>query len=172
MAPCLGGRSRFWRSDKVAPPGNCDLYHKISDVWGPGCGGGQEKGRDPRAFAEIPARSVGADIYQLNSPCRSTWALEEVVADPIHFSLGLVDAQVLWLAAKEKGILLTGDLPLRQEAERRKLSVHGLLWILAQMVGAGKLQPQAAAKALRIMLAKGARLPAPECERLLREWEK
>jgi hypothetical protein len=55
--------------------------------------------------------------------------MEEVVADPIHFSLGLVDAQVLWLAAKEKGILLTGDLSLRQEAERRKVSVHGLLWI-------------------------------------------
>jgi predicted nucleic acid-binding protein len=98
--------------------------------------------------------------------------MEEVVADPIHFSLGLVDAQVLWLAAKEKGILLTGDLPLRQEAERRKVSVHGLLWILAQMIGAGKLEPPAAAKALRIMMAKGARLPASECERLLRGWEK
>ena len=98
--------------------------------------------------------------------------MEEVVADPIHFSLGLVDAQVLWLAAKEKGILLTGDLPLRQEAERRKVSVHGLLWILTQMVETGTIELQMAAKALRIMLAKGARLPASECERLLREWEK
>ena len=98
--------------------------------------------------------------------------MEEVVADPIHFSLGLVDAQVLWLAAREKGILLTGDLPLRQEAERRKVSVHGLLWILTQMVETGTIDPQMAAKALRIMMAKGARLPASECERLLREWEK
>ena len=98
--------------------------------------------------------------------------MEEVVADPVHSSLGLVDAQVLWLAAKEKGILLTGDLPLRQEAERRKVSVHGLLWILTQMVETGTIDPQMAAKALRIMMAKGARLPAPECERLLREWEK
>jgi predicted nucleic acid-binding protein len=98
--------------------------------------------------------------------------MEEVVADPIFPTLGLVDAQVLWLAAKEKGILLTGDLPLRQEAERRKLAVHGVLWILTQMIETGTIEPQAAAKALRIMMAKGARLPAPECERLLREWEK
>jgi predicted nucleic acid-binding protein len=98
--------------------------------------------------------------------------MEEVVADPIHSSLGLVDAQVLWLAAKEKGILLTGDLPLRQEAERRKVSVHGLLWILTQMVETGTIEPQMAAKTLRIMMAQGARLPASECERLLREWEK
>ncbi len=98
--------------------------------------------------------------------------MEEVVADPVHSSLGLVDAQVLWLAAKEKGILLTGDLPLRQEAERRKVSVHGLLWILTQMVETGTIEPLMAAKALRIMIAKGARLPASECERLLLEWEK
>jgi hypothetical protein len=43
---------------------------------------------------------------------------------------------------------------------------------MTQMIGVGKLGPQAAAKALRIMIAKGARLPASECERLLREWEK
>jgi len=73
---------------------------------------------------------------------------------------------------KEKGILLTGDLELREEAKKRKVTVHGLLWILEQLIQEKRLKPPEAAKALRLVLAKNAYLPPKECERLLSQWEK
>jgi len=97
--------------------------------------------------------------------------MESLASDPLYHALGLVDLQVLWVATREKGILLTGDLELREEAKRRKVTVHGLLWIMEQLIQERRLTPPEAAKGLRLVLAKNAYLPAKECERLLRQWE-
>ena len=98
--------------------------------------------------------------------------MESLVSDPLFSALGLVDLQVLWVATKEKGILLTGDLELREEAKKRNVTVHGLLWILEQLIQEKRLKPPEAAKALRLVLAKNVYLPPKECERLLSQWEK
>jgi hypothetical protein len=97
---------------------------------------------------------------------------ESLASDPLYSALGLVDLQVLWVATKEKGILLTGDLELREEAKKRKVTVHGLLWILEQLIQEKRLKPPEAAKALRLVFAKNAYLPPKECERLLSQWGK
>ena len=84
--------------------------------------------------------------------------MESLASDPLCSALGLVDLQVLWVATKEKGILLTGDLELREEAKKRKVTVHGLLWIIEQLIQEKRLKPPEAAKALRLVLAKNAYL--------------
>ena len=98
--------------------------------------------------------------------------LIEIASDPLLPTLGLIDLQVLWIAKREKGILLTGDLELREVAKDRSIRVHGLLWILQQLVDARSITANAAARALNLVKTKGARLPTTECERLLREWER
>jgi hypothetical protein len=48
-------------------------------------------------------------------------------------SLSWPDCFAAALATRPKSILLCGDANLRAEAERRKIDVHGLLWLLDQM---------------------------------------
>lgn len=80
------------------------------------------------------------------------------------------DLHALRLAIAEDSGLLTGDRQLREAAEEHGLEVHGVLWVLDELVTAGLLGMAAAAVALRRMLADGARLPAAECERRLVRW--
>ena len=80
------------------------------------------------------------------------------------------DLYALRLAIAQRWSLLTGDRELREAAEDRGLEVHGVLWVLDELVSAGVLTMQAAATALERMLAEGARLPADEGERRLLGW--
>jgi hypothetical protein len=52
------------------------------------------------------------------------------------------------------------------------LNVTFTLPLLEQLVDTGSITAVQAAKALKLVKAKGARLPATECQRLLRQWEK
>lgn len=94
-----------------------------------------------------------------------------LAADPLIRVLGHVDMQVLWLAVRERAILLTGDLQLRKEASKLKVQVHGLLWVLDELIGARMLAAADGAKRLRLAIASGAFLPKAECEARLRLWE-
>jgi predicted nucleic acid-binding protein len=102
----------------------------------------------------------------------SSKELENLVKDPLHSVLGTADLEVLWVAVREKGILLTGDLDLRKESQRRKVEIHGFLWILEQLIEQNLLPASQAAKSLRLVLAKGAFLPGKNCQELLVLWEK
>lgn len=92
--------------------------------------------------------------------------------DPRIVKFDFTDLGVLFVAEREKAILLTGDLPLRKESKKQGVRVHGLLWVMDQLIECRQLLPGAAAKSLRLILAQGARLPVDECKRRLREWGK
>jgi len=75
--------------------------------------------------------------------------------------------------AKITGLsLLTGDGHLRKLAELYRITVHGTLWVLDEMVCIGILKPVEATCALCKMLRHGSRLPHQECEKRFRHWEK
>ncbi|MBE2181615.1 MAG: hypothetical protein IAE97_14210 [Chthoniobacterales bacterium] len=94
-----------------------------------------------------------------------------VAVDPLIDVLGHADMQVLWLAMREQAILLTGDLKLRKEASRRRVLVHGLLWILDELIETRILAAAEAAKRLRLAMAGRAFLPQTECDARLKRWE-
>lgn len=94
----------------------------------------------------------------------------ELTIDPLLPMLGHADMHVLWLAAREQAILLTGDLRLRKEATHRRVEVHGLLWILDELIESRILVPAEAAKRLRLAMAGGAYLPPDECVARLKLW--
>jgi hypothetical protein len=65
---------------------------------------------------------------------------------------------------------LTGDNHLKQIADQNGLTVHGIFWILDEMVRLEILAPQTVGEALRKIIAQGARLPMEECKKRLELW--
>lgn len=87
-----------------------------------------------------------------------------------HNNSSLADVSC-YLLAQETGFpLLTGDGRLRKQAMQDGIEVHGVLWLLDQLVSHGVTTGAAAAEGLRGMLIRGARLPHTECQTRLRTW--
>lgn len=87
-----------------------------------------------------------------------------------HRALSVCDLAAFLIARRERATLLTGDKDLRQLAEDHCVAVHGILWILDEMVAREVLTPQQAAESLKTMLIKGTWLPMDECRRRVRYW--
>ena len=80
-----------------------------------------------------------------------------------HNNSALADVSC-YLVAKVQGVpLLTGDKPLRSQAVKDGVEVHGALWLLDQLVAHQIIATAHAAAALQAMLDAGARLPRDEC---------
>lgn len=72
---------------------------------------------------------------------------------------GRNDLFALALAEHEKCPLLTGDAALRSAAEKEQLEVKGTLWLVEEMVRAGRISIAIAKNAYKLMREKGRRLP-------------
>jgi hypothetical protein len=88
----------------------------------------------------------------------------------IYRNLSIIDLAAFLLARMLDATLLTGDWRLIELANVNGLSVHGVLWLLDEMVHFQALTRVQAATALRRMLEQGARLPAEECKNRLSSW--
>ena len=88
-----------------------------------------------------------------------------------HNNSSLADVSCYLLAQETGHPLLTGDGRLRKQAMQDGLQVHGALWLLDQLVAHKVTAPDVAAKGLKRMLARGARLPHAECVGRLRDWQ-
>jgi predicted nucleic acid-binding protein len=90
--------------------------------------------------------------------------------------LSVPDASVLFLAIREKAILLSGDKQLRKQAKLRTVQVRGTLWIMDQLVEEGILQPGVAADRLGALMCRTGKerryLPAGECEARILKWRR
>lgn len=90
----------------------------------------------------------------------------------LHKNLSIIDLAAFLLAKMLDATLLTGDWRLNELANASGLSVHGVLWVLDEMVRFKALAPGQAAIALERMLELGARLPTEECSNRLTRWSK
>ena len=89
-----------------------------------------------------------------------------------HRNLSMIDLAALLLAKMLDATLVTGDWRLNELANANGLAVHGILWLLDEMVHFKALTPGQAATALTRMLEFGARLPAVECNNRITGWSK
>lgn len=80
------------------------------------------------------------------------------------------DLAALVVADSDDGIVVTGDGPLRSAAEDEGMTVHGVLWVLDQLVEEKIVTEARAAKALKMMLQQGARLPKIDVEKRIHRW--
>lgn len=85
--------------------------------------------------------------------------------------VGAADGSVLFLAERDSGILLTGDRKLRSKSETIGIKVRGILWIFDTLVEESIVSPSRALSALRVLLAKGSRLPESEVQKRMKLWE-
>ncbi|MBM9536751.1 hypothetical protein [Desulfobulbus alkaliphilus] len=86
-------------------------------------------------------------------------------------ALSIADCSCLYLIERLGARLLTGDGALRRTAELRGATVHGVLWVLQELVLRGHLTSREAHGKLSRLMELNQRLPMKECQRLLRKWQ-
>lgn len=86
-------------------------------------------------------------------------------------TLSIYDISAFLIAQDQNLILLTGDEGLRKFAETFNIEVHGILWILDELIRNEIIEKRDAAFALRKMLDFGCRLPQKECDNRFSCWE-
>lgn len=105
--------------------------------------------------------------------------LQELSADQVielaqlrlsHRNLSVIDLASFLLAKSLDATLLTGDSRLFELAKENGLPVHGVLWLLDELVRLRVLAPKQVVGALQKMLGAGARLPRDECRKRLVNW--
>ena len=96
--------------------------------------------------------------------------VELVQLRQIHRNLSITDLAAFLLAKMLEATLLTGDGRLNELANANGISVHGVLWLLDEMVHFQALTPGQTAIALRRMLDQGARIPSEECSHRFASW--
>jgi predicted nucleic acid-binding protein len=87
-----------------------------------------------------------------------------------HKSLSIYDISAFVLAQDQRIILLTGDETLRKFSESSGVEVHGILWILDEIIQNEIMSKPDAARALRQMMSHDSFLPKKECEDRLAQW--
>lgn len=101
---------------------------------------------------------------------------EDVAEIPIlqgkYPKLSAKDAFALKCSIKVSGILVAGDHDLRIAATAENVQVHGVLWILDELLDSNLLGEREAKTALEQILSNKARLPKHECEIRLAKWGK
>lgn len=90
-------------------------------------------------------------------------AIESVALDPFELALRIEefegsglsegDVSVFLLAEQRDAFLLSGDAVLRENAEVKKIEVHGTIWILEQMIKNNILVPVVAASKLEYLVS-------------------
>ncbi len=85
-------------------------------------------------------------------------------------ALSAVDAALLVSAQAYDAVLVTGDSKLRKCATVRKVEVHGVIWMVEELIAEASLPFVKAAEALERMIAAGARLPAEVVDERLTLW--
>lgn len=88
----------------------------------------------------------------------------------VHHQLSTIDLASLLLAKVLGASLITGDRRLSELAKTQGLSVHGVLWLLDELLMHQVLSKTQAARALRKILDRGARLPNIECQKRFESW--
>jgi predicted nucleic acid-binding protein len=123
-------------------------------------------------LAEV--RSLSADWFHAQGfefgELQAESVLEVYAIREKHLALSVTDLFALYLARDLGATLLTGDSALRRLAEERDLVVHGVLWVLDEMVQYHLLTPERACQALDVIRLRGAHLPDRECARLKKRW--
>lgn len=68
--------------------------------------------------------------------------------------------------------LLTGDRQLRNYAEKQRVEVHGIIFLIDEMVAENIIAPQMGAAKLKELQAVNVRLPKSEIAVRIEKWEK
>ncbi len=80
------------------------------------------------------------------------------------------DWSAVFYAQQKQAILLSGDKPLRAIATAKQIIVHGIFWLMDQLVESKVLSTAEACSFLKKLIAANKRVPVMECEQRLKAW--
>lgn len=86
--------------------------------------------------------------------------------------LSITDCSCLFLANRLSATLLTGDAVLRGVAMKKRIPVHGTLWVFDELVKNRLISPAKACKKLNQLMEINPRLPMDECNKRITKWNK
>jgi predicted nucleic acid-binding protein len=131
------------------------VVHEITDI-------------DQKAALDLFKSKKGITVIDLNPE-----ELMEVAILQQEKARGLTisDCSALYLARERGAILLTSDGMLRKIAERDKIEVRGILWVLDSLVKKRLLASKKASSILIKILQAGSHLPQDECAKRFEAWE-
>ncbi|MFO7760144.1 MAG: hypothetical protein ACQES8_04560 [Thermodesulfobacteriota bacterium] len=86
--------------------------------------------------------------------------------------LSIPDCSCLYYTRSLNARLLTGDGQLRKTAEQLDIPVHGILWVLDQLVAQEIISKREAHDKLADLLSINSRLPEAACRSRLKKWKK
>jgi len=94
--------------------------------------------------------------------------------DKMNFNKGLSepDRSVLFVAKKQKGIVVSGDKLIRKWCKQNQIEVHGILWVLDEMESSNILNPKEAIEKLQSLLQINFWLPTNAANELIEKWKK
>jgi predicted nucleic acid-binding protein len=99
-----------------------------------------------------------------------SYVLEVFQLRTIHRKPSVNDLFAFMLAKSLNATLLTNDGSLRKVAQQYEIPVHGVLWILDEMVRLNILLKHQAVTALHLICDRGSHLPQDECDRRFSTW--
>ncbi len=91
----------------------------------------------------------------------------------LKFKKGLSaqDKSILYLAYEQQAMVLTGDNLIRKWCKQQNLEVHGILWILEELVQYKLLEFGEAITHLTNLMQINQWLPQDACQKLLVNWQ-
>lgn len=109
---------------------------------------------------------LGAIPGELNGP----QVAELLSIRQVSPSLSTSDVEAFILARDLGAVLLTGDGRLRKMALNHDIQVHGVLWLLDELIRFKILDKKHASETLLSMMSRNPRLPKLECQNRLLRW--
>jgi len=113
-----------------------------------------------------------SSAYKVSPWKRADLVLEVIALRSQYKALSTPDLFAFVATRNLDATLLTGDAGLRQVAEAQQVPLHGILWVLDEMVRIKIISTFEAADSLEHMLEAGTRLPESPSEERLRRWRK
>jgi predicted nucleic acid-binding protein len=80
------------------------------------------------------------------------------------------DWSAVYYAQQKEALLLSGDKQLRGLAKSKGLTVHGIFWLMDQLVNMNILSKPEACTFLKELTSSNKRLPSDECEKRIKKW--
>ncbi len=123
--------------------------------------------RTPAQRAKIQPL-IEAGSLKLQDFAAPVWV--EIVEFSETHRVSIADASVWMVARSEGGILLSGDLKLRRSSSSTGIDVRGVLWVLDELIEAGRINKKEGLAAMERMIEHGAFLPVDACEERRKRW--
>ena len=96
----------------------------------------------------------------------------EELNESLSRRLSLADLSIFHHATDLGAGILTGDSLLRKISQEYGFEVHGILWVLDELLIGNHLSPENAIRKLNALMDYNKRLPPADCKKMIAKWSK